>query len=216
MNFLWSFFGEFVAEWYIRNNFPISFDFKSTAIRSNDEPIHHLFTECKRRMTDILYFGNAISVCERDHNAGWTLFHDIVFCYEITQKDFQNIENRSVDICDYFGQTPIWIACCRCNLEAYLLLKNNGSNLHQKDFQNRTLLHAAASIGMNSNCIEIIKDLLNEHVDHKTRDVLGNTFLDDLRREYGVTNLETKLYQHNKNNALLELNTNPKFKYLFS
>ncbi|BCS83730.1 putative ankyrin repeat protein [Cotonvirus japonicus] len=178
--------------------------------------IFNTYTE--RSFIDILYVGKAVHIVKTDHKAaGWTMAHelalrddlqlhssDFIFC----AKKGDHLDSPSqIDVRDNFGQTPMWVACSACNYDNYLFLKNCGADLHQKDVQYRSLLHAAAS-GVSMKCLDIVKDLVKNGVDLHQKDVLGNTPIDDFKHENNVINYQTQFYLKNRKLVLSFLNDN--------
>jgi len=149
--------------------------------------IHPLLAKSyPREMTDIYYIGQAAKIAQRElfDSTGWTVFHKKCYYNELTLDDINDLDKHYIDIPDDYGQTPMWIACSEGNLDVYNLLKNAGSDLHQKDNQNRTLLHASAKGKSSDNCA-IAQDLINNGVDPNQKDIMGNRMIDVLRDNSG-------------------------------
>ncbi|AKI80737.1 putative ankyrin repeat protein [Acanthamoeba polyphaga mimivirus] len=147
----------------------------------------------KRSYANILYFGRSAQLLETDRNAGWTKAHETA-CngnLEDYEEEYKEMDKHEIDVRDGFGQTPMWIATTRCNYRNYVFLKKHGSDLHQKDYQGRSLLHATAN-AVNSECLDIFKDLIANGVDLYQKDMVGSTAIDELKHENSIINYETE------------------------
>lgn len=157
----------------------------------------------KRSYTNILYFGHSAHLLETDRNAGWTKAHEIARNgnLEDFEEEYKEMDKHEIDVRDGFGQTPMWIASTTCNYRNYMFLKRHGSDLHQKDYQGRSLLHATAN-AVNSECLDIFKDLIANGVDLYQKDIVGSTVIDELKHENSIINYETEGYIRNRREIL--------------
>ncbi|AKI79819.1 putative ankyrin repeat protein [Acanthamoeba polyphaga mimivirus] len=157
----------------------------------------------KRSYANILYFGSSAQLLETDRNAGWTKAHEMALHgnLEDHEEEYKEMDKPEVDVRDGFGQTPIWIAATSCKYRNYMFLKRHGADLHQKDNQNRSLLHAAAN-AVNSECLDIFKDLIANGVSLHQKDMAGSTAIDELKYENTIINYETDGYNRNRREIL--------------
>ena len=147
-----------------------------------------ILSKTKRPATDILYYGNAAAITETNPDAGWTQLHQKAYdnslsfsdLYDLTNGNAQTLLTNEIDLYDEYGQTPLWWACSKCNIDAYHLLKFFGSNLKQKDYQDRTLMHAITS-GSSYMCKKIAIDLYKNGISIDDMDILKSTPIEYLR-----------------------------------
>lgn len=158
----------------------------------------------KRSMTDILWAKPSSTISREDNDAGWTQFHQKVYKGDLSSEDIADLPKDQIDVRDRFGQSPMWIACAQCNSRLYKLLRDNGSDLKQKDIQERSLAHAIAS-GNSRNCASIAVDLVEHGVSFTDKDIMGNTPIEDLRHENSIVNYETDILNNNRRLTLAHL-----------
>ena len=137
----------------------------------------YLLKAATRTFCSILSTPRALKIFQssgKEFNAGFTTLHHQAFINELREMDLKQLTPKEIDTKDSYGQSAIWIACHENNLEAYTLLKKYKACLKQHDKQNRTLLHASAYGKIPVIRNKIIQDLLQNGVDPKAQDVLGN------------------------------------------
>jgi ankyrin repeat protein len=164
---------------------------------------NELMQTTKRPMVSILYVGQAPHINITDFDAGWTMLQDKIFFNTLKSSDITNLTPSEIDHKDKYGQSALWIACCNNSLPYIKMLQNAGGDLKQKDNQDRTLLHAAVSCPSNYEvCKNVICYLLENGVDINSRDVEGNSAIDDLEIEPNPVNSET-MYRYEIKKKLL-------------
>lgn len=160
----------------------------------------------KRQSTSILYGGKAAILAEsNDPYLGWTELHSLAYENKLNIKYLESLILDEIDVQDMYGQTPTWWSCHQNHFKQTRLLLDADADIYQKDNQNRTLMHAAAS-GDSDECKDIICFLYVKGVDPTLKDLAGQTVFDDLKRESNIINHHNSYREKNRRDALQKLN----------